>query len=194
MKTSYLLPCTCGERYQVDSSESGLVMKCRCGASLQVPTLRGLAQLEKVVLDEPAPRQQSWGGAQRGMAIGVVLVVVGLAAGIYCTARPLPRPQDVFEPMQLVRLGIFEDADARPSSPAEAMALWRLVEDQGLYAAPPKEVEKYQRARRVVVWWRAVAYTATGVGIVVLGAFFLVDRRGRSRRTRPQPIASVAQQ
>jgi hypothetical protein len=192
MKTTYLLPCTCGERHQVDASESGLVMKCRCGASLKVPTLRGLAQLEKVVVDEGLPGQQAWGGAQRGMAIGALLAVVGLAAGIYWTVRPLPQPQDIFEPAQLGKLGIGEDTGAMASTPAGAMALWRTIETQGLYAAAPKEVEKYQRARRVIVWWRAVAYVVTGVGLVVLGASFFAYRRRGSRRRRPQPAAALA--
>src|SRR5947209_2018237 len=77
MKTTYLLPCQCGEKLQVDASESGLIMKCGCGASLEVPTMRGLAQLERVTVEESAAPSRGWGGAQRSMAIGALIAILG---------------------------------------------------------------------------------------------------------------------
>jgi hypothetical protein len=189
MKTTYLLPCTCGERFQVDASESGLVMKCQCGASLKVPTLRGLEQLEKVLVDEPTASPSAWGGPQRGMAIGLVLALVGLSAGVYWTWKPLPRPEDVFEQNELARLGIGDELGELISSPAGTVALWRMIEQEGLIAAPAKVVERFHRERRVIVWWRAVAYAVGGIGLLVLGVSLLAHR---SRGARPRRLQTAA--
>jgi hypothetical protein len=181
MKTTYLLPCQCGERFQVDASESGLVMTCRCGARLEVPTMRGLAKLEKVVVEDAAPGS-TWGGSHRGMVIGALVLLLGLGASIWWTAKPIPKPADVLEDKELIPLGILPQEKRILATPAGSLFIWRLVEGQGLDAAPGKLVEKYQRARSIVTWWRFASYSIGAVGLAILGVSFFVHRRLRSRK------------
>jgi hypothetical protein len=57
MRKRFLLPCDCGKKLIVDATQAGEQLSCECGASLAVPTLRGLESLER--LDEPAEASAS---------------------------------------------------------------------------------------------------------------------------------------
>jgi hypothetical protein len=51
MSKRFLLPCACGKKLVVDATQAGEQLRCECGTSVLVPTLRGLKDLEPV--DEP---------------------------------------------------------------------------------------------------------------------------------------------
>ncbi len=195
MKTTYLLPCPCGEKTQIDASESGREVKCRCGASLAVPTLRGLARLEKVEVEGPPASAGAWGGVQRSMAVGALIAVVGIGMSIYWTVKPLPRPQDVFKPDDLAQLGIPRDykpdGDKVPLSPVQTIYLWGVIEAEGLMAPQPQKLEPYHRALDVVVWWRVVSYAVAALGLIVLGASLAVFWISRSQHA-PLPLGTAA--
>jgi hypothetical protein len=195
MKTTYLLPCSCGEKTQVDASESGRTVHCRCGASLVVPTLRGLARLEKVEVEEPTSVTRAWGGVQRGIAIGALITLVGLGMSIYWTFKPAPTPQDVFTPKELAERGI--PADYKPGtkhdlSPAETRHWWTVVASEGLMAPPAQKMEPYHRALDVAVWWRMLSYVVAGVGVIALGAALAVYWIGRSKQQAPRSAGAPA--
>jgi hypothetical protein len=42
----YFLPCECGAQTVVSPAQAGQTVHCRCGITLQVPTMRGLRELE----------------------------------------------------------------------------------------------------------------------------------------------------
>lgn len=82
MTTTYLLPCACGQKIPVDAGQSGLIVKCACGAELTVPTMRGLAALERAT---PAPSgkpagSREWGTAQGLIFLGLVLALASVVA------------------------------------------------------------------------------------------------------------------
>lgn len=87
----YFLACTCGQQAEVDSSQAGLTIKCPCGADLEVPTMRGLAQLP-VVEAQPAStaaETPAWGPGQGLMFLGIVIALCGLIAlGLVLPTRP----------------------------------------------------------------------------------------------------------
>ena len=47
MSAGYLLPCRCGKKSVVFTSQAGEQVACECGEKLDVPTLRGFSQLER---------------------------------------------------------------------------------------------------------------------------------------------------
>jgi hypothetical protein len=192
MKTTYLLPCQCGEKLQVDASESGLVMKCRCGASLEVPTMRGLSRLERVMVEAAPGPASSWGGAQRGMAVGALVVLLGLAFAIYWTVRPLPRAEDLFDDGELAKLGLDRNEEAITETKLGTVQLWRRIQSQGLTLADPKLVEKYRMERRVHVWWRLVGFIVAGLGLAVLGTSAAIYWGRSPRSPRRQPVAAAS--
>ena len=69
----YLLPCQCGQKLPVDASQAGLRVRCACGAEPQVPTLRGLAALERATATSSAATAPgSLGAATSGRLSGPV--------------------------------------------------------------------------------------------------------------------------
>ena len=84
----HLLTCGCGRKILVSRSQAGQELSCECGQRLQVPTLRGFAELP-VAGPETLPakpraasitaesERRAWGG-WRGtiMAISVAMLVI----------------------------------------------------------------------------------------------------------------------
>jgi hypothetical protein len=85
MTTKYLLPCGCGEELPIDIGQAGQNIVCKCGRTIEAPTLRGIRQLT------PAPVSDESKGARGGaawrpgqgvaFALGVLTTVVALAVG-----------------------------------------------------------------------------------------------------------------
>jgi hypothetical protein len=85
MKTLYLLPCTCGKKIEVDAGQAGLNVRCSCGAEVNVPTMRGIAQLER---SEPrtlpaAKPGAEWGRRQGLIFLGMVIMLAASLGGLY---------------------------------------------------------------------------------------------------------------
>jgi hypothetical protein len=78
----YLLPCECGQKLPVDASQAGLRIRCTCGAQPQVPTLRGLATLERVTAPTGGRRPSSWGPRQAVAFLGLSIFTVAAAAAV----------------------------------------------------------------------------------------------------------------
>jgi hypothetical protein len=82
MSAQYLLPCSCGQKVRVEPAQAGGQVACACGANLNVPTLRGLKQLEIAPPDEAAVRRSAgrqWGPVRGAMfSIGLLVVVISL--------------------------------------------------------------------------------------------------------------------
>jgi hypothetical protein len=173
MSTKYLLPCDCGAKLEVDATESGLTKACACGALLQVPTLRGLRQLEVVAADQ-APPPSTWGTLQRGITVGTVIAVLGLGFAIYAgvamgmTAR---------EFHQLKKMNI-EPPLPDNAPPASVLQYWMQVERHGLYAGAPEIVGEYHRLRGLKYWWMAAGMVVALIGLSIIG-FTLAFAPGR---------------
>jgi hypothetical protein len=85
----YLLPCTCGKQTEVDSTQSGLKVRCACGNELEVPTLRGLQELRVAGEETQAAPGNSWGPRQGLLFLAAVFLLVSVpAAGFMYWKRP----------------------------------------------------------------------------------------------------------
>ena len=73
MEGRYLLPCSCGQEIPVEPRQAGQEIRCDCGASLEVPTMLGMAALEKAP-SEPShtPPSAPWGIRQGIVLLGTV--------------------------------------------------------------------------------------------------------------------------
>jgi hypothetical protein len=87
MSAQYLLPCSCGQKVRVEPAQAGGQVACACGANLNVPTLRGLRQLEVAPTDDATIRRSTgrqWGPVRGAMfSIGLLVVVVSLLVLAY---------------------------------------------------------------------------------------------------------------
>jgi hypothetical protein len=80
MSAQYLLPCSCGQKVRVEPAQAGGQVACACGASLHVPTLRGLRQLEVAPPDKSTRNAgRQWGPVRGAMfSIGLLVTVISL--------------------------------------------------------------------------------------------------------------------
>lgn len=91
MSVKFLLPCTCGEKLRVGRAQAGLTVSCTCGRELDVPTQRGLEELEPAEPVAERTSQSSWGPAQALLALGLLIAVV---SGSWATFRYVVPPQE----------------------------------------------------------------------------------------------------
>lgn len=179
MTIEYLLPCTCGEKLAVDRSQAGLSVRCRCGAELAVPTLRGLAALERAPAEaEPSqewgPRQALWLAGGWVAALGVLAVVV-----LWLMAPRYPQSQ-IDEQLEIVRRA----ADIEAMTPKQALDLWNALAE-GLNRQTPPGIVAYGEAAVIYRSRMRMALVVAGAGLVLLGAAFLVPKPGPARSPRP---------
>ena len=171
-RTKYLLPCTCGRQVKVDASQAGLTVACRCGAQLEVPTLRGLKQLEQV---DDAPRHVSrggegWGPRQAMILGGLLLVGLSLAGGGYLYAT---LPAEPIEPEFAINRELLQK-QVESMNLSQTFALWTHMVKNGLdpkphaairnYKAQKKQYEAIMRSRR---HWAIADATVGAVGLLI---------------------------
>ena len=141
----YLLPCgQCSEKHAIDPNQAGQSITCRCGAILEVPSLRGIRGLERVEATTLRRTRRPW-SPLRGLVfgLGLMAVLVGLLiAGLggwwrmgLDTSEPLP------EDLATV------NADIDRKSPEQALTLWEEeIRGRGL---GPYRLPQYYAAREV---------------------------------------------
>ncbi len=170
MAIKYLLPCECGQRVTVDKSQSGLKTPCKCGASLNVPSLSGLAKLETIE-EAGEPQARKWGPKQGMIFVGSLITVVSLTAtGLwYHYARPI-HPYD--------RIGFYDlPADM---TPAQALKMFNEIKKKGLEEAPAPALQDYRRQRGAHTMLSIVGLVAGGIGIAIIVAAFVTPPGART--------------
>jgi len=193
VRTKYLLPCSCGEEVRVDARQAGQEIRCRCGAMLDVPAMRGLAQLTPAGPEpdrgQPAPtgqtppapqatraprgasvrrRSSAWGPRQKRIFLGAVIAVAGLVmAAIFYLFRPQLVATEKLQPIQMWHLwrDLSHGIDQRPE--------WEEV-----------YLESLAGFRR----WMVASFILAGVGVLVMASSLLIrGRRSPRGMRRPAP-------
>ncbi|MBX3415712.1 MAG: hypothetical protein KF708_23710 [Pirellulales bacterium] len=161
MKLAYLLPCTCGQKIEVDSTKAGLTVTCTCGKTLDVPTMRHLGDLERV---GSAPRAAtSWGPRQGYTLLGALVLLLGLG---WLGYQVVNMPGGIYVVPQEIR----EEVSQYP--PADLAQQYKILR-MGL---DPREPEVVKVSRAYEAWHRRWTYVAAGVsllgGLLTAGAWF----------------------
>jgi hypothetical protein len=175
----YLLPCDkCGEKTPIDVNQAGQQATCRCGQMLEIPSLRGIRELE--VLDDvgTSVSRSAWSVGRRVVfVIGLVVCVIGLAvlciAIINRTQIEVPeRPVANFEEIS---------AEMDAMTPAQAWDEWTQLRAEGLGHYYPPNYVRAQRAVSVLRTFMVVSASVAIAGLLMsVGAcFFPAARRGR---------------
>ncbi|MEX0819879.1 MAG: hypothetical protein WD070_09795 [Pirellulaceae bacterium] len=160
--SKYLLPCECGKAIAVDVSQAGQQITCECGKRLEVPTLRGVRELEPVPEPAASSRPAEW-DASRGMifAGSLVLLLVGLAVSFlgYQGLRTTPNITRETEKESF-------ETSIDEMSLEEAYETWEHVRDHGL--APRGQnvfvnIRNYREGRQRML--------ILGVALCVVGLF-----------------------
>lgn len=168
MPANYLLPCSCGEKIAVDSSQAGLNVLCSCGTKLAVPTMRGLSALERI---EAAPkgsaaqRPSAWGPRQGLIFLGAtILTFAALAAGFFWWATP--SAPSLYAGYQEYNREFIDQ-----KTPEELLEVWhecRTGIEQPAYEAG---LDTYDMIVRDRMQWETLAggVAVVGVALIVIG-------------------------
>jgi hypothetical protein len=183
MKTAYLLPCQCGEKLQVDSSQAGLSVHCRCGADVSIPTLRGLDKLERSAGQVATPARV-WGPRQAVIFLGGFLTALALpaVAGLRVTAPAFPQAQiDAL----IEQAGTTEGLDQLP--PEQLYSLWKQLKQGSVYNAELVTlISQYDVAATAHRQRVRYAVGALVLGASILGVGFLIPKSVAARRVTAQ--------
>jgi len=100
---TYLLPCSCGRDIRVEPRQAGETVRCECGETCAVPTMREVQGLRPAPVSSTTPvgTETIWGNPQRFLVAGLaVFLLAALAAIILYVQFPthfagLPSPEAV---------------------------------------------------------------------------------------------------
>ncbi len=156
MSTRYLLPCSCGLSTPVETAQAGENIHCACGATLDIPTLRGLRNLQPAPLDERS-QGPSWNPGKGILFLGVLVILAGLGILAYLKLS-VPRVD-----INRVRREAFT------MSPAESWQKWLFLQDlPGPYSQQAGDFIRSQpdRKRWQFAGWASVVL---GAGVIYCG-------------------------
>jgi len=162
----YLLPCKCGQRIPVEISQAGGTVACACGATLEIPALRGLRQLEPYQAAENAKRQRREWSQARGTTFVIALVI--LLAGLTISALAL------WNLLQVPFISVAEEqqhfADiVEDLSVSQLYEEWKLIRDEGIGR---RGANPYVQIRQFRNWSTRVL--AVGLTLAVVGLLGVV--------------------
>ena len=179
----YLLPCQCGRKTPVDSTKAGRTIECECGANLEVPTMGGLKNLQRVVDAKRGGSAATWGPRQRVLLVGILICVTGLGiAGFLWNGLPKPPPHeqriDELIPQHVENLSLMQ-----------TLQLWGYLE-RGLPEEMNPEDIRYRKAHQTYIRLTGVALFITAVGVLVVIISLLlmiISLFFPKKRRRPRP-------
>jgi hypothetical protein len=167
MSQLYLLPCSCGQKTAVSVAQAGGQVLCVCGKNLQVPTLRGLRELE-IAAVAPPEKKAGWSrvhGAVFASGLAVAAIGVVLLA------------MSALQYGQIVGFGYTKDRtdlvlktqelDIENMSPIQVLTEWRKEAEEGLGDQEEPPWSKFKRLAASNVTRIKVAAAAVIGGILV---------------------------
>ncbi len=172
MATKYLLPCLCGATQPIDVAQAGQIVRCQCGRSLDVPTMRDIRRLEQMEVADhrPAPTTD-WNRVQGSLfAIGLAVTVIALiiAAFLWINRMQLDTTKPVIDDTAQINAAIDD------SPPVMIWSAWQEVEHHGLGPyIPPDYVLARRESAALLRWMMVLLVIATGGAVTTIAAFFL---------------------
>jgi hypothetical protein len=175
----YLLPCpACGNKLSVVAGQAGQLVRCTCGAEVEVPTIRGLRELEQVS-EEPAGASR-WTARHSVAFFGLLILAGALAFSLYLHLRA-----PVFDPTG------YEN-EVQASSPEQSWEHWmgnlrhgaRMRVRQTEHDVITRRAVKDQYLER----WEWVGYGVAAVGLIIAlaGWFGMRPRIVQGSRSKVQ--------
>jgi len=186
--SQFLLPCACGAKIPVNRSQAGMALPCpQCGISVDVPTIRKLAQLAAVI---PAKKEtkssKSWNWLGAVAASSFIVGLIGLSYGGYLAYERFSYTAQLEQSganLALTEEEFMEQVrnSALKSVPSDTWDYWNIMIDEGLKDPNPPDVFKFKRYLASRVPSMIGSLILGGVGIVIFAfASYLMQRFRRS--------------
>ena len=157
----YLLPCpACNSQLPVETGQAGQTIRCSCGKSLEVPSIRGLRALEQVADERPATA--AW-TKRKGLAFlgGAMSSGALVAAAAVLALRPGVNDEGSFK-IQINEAAIRSEVAAL--SPVESIERFQMVDG----ALPTTFAEKKKEAPEHLLPCLDLLISFEGPGAVAL--------------------------
>ena len=121
----YLLPCpACNSRLPVETGQAGQTIRCSCGNSLEVPSIRGLRVLEQIA--DERPTAASWTKRKGLLFLGAAVSIGALVAAAAVVAfRPNVNDDGAFK-IQINEQAI--DSEVAALSPVESIERFQMAD------------------------------------------------------------------
>ncbi len=159
--SKYLLPCECGKNVLIDVSQAGQQIPCECGQLVEVPTLRGVRELERS--DEPVvdSRASTEWDTTRGMlfAGSLLLFVIGGAVSYFGYEGLAITPNATHEVEREAFTAVIDDMTV-----VDGYEMWKEMKEHGLGprgANPFVNVRAFRSGRQQAL--------TVGIAICVIG-------------------------
>jgi hypothetical protein len=146
----------------VERSQAGLPVTCTCGATLEVPTIRGFARLEVV----PTASDDSAWTTQHGLLL--IGVLVALVAGGAAAWRVVTMPADAYSGTAIDEFMKQKAEEIDQWTPGEVVEAWQQFR-AGPYVEDPADEKRYYARRAAYMRWNWVL-----AGVAAAGALFCV--------------------
>jgi len=114
----YLLTCACGENVVVENAQAGGRTTCRCGKTIEIPTLRNLRHLPPAPADA-ATRSPAWSVRKGVFSAAIICAVFAATVGGYFWWT-VPQPQE-FDPVDQAQ---YVDQQLAVMTPLDGWKLW----------------------------------------------------------------------
>lgn len=177
----YLLPCECGQKLVVSTTQAGERLQCTCGRQLEVPTLRALQALERRDDAGAKPELAPWGWRQGLAFLGAsIFVLASLALVVLQLTKPPSREQSLMAARP-------ESIDFKAISPAGAWYQWGRVQVGVQRPLTVGEVQAMLGASAVLgTWdqWRKISGILAGIGLAMVIVCFPLGRMAVNRASR----------
>ena len=175
----YLLPCQCGQKLPVDTSQAGLPVRCACGAELQVPTLRGLAALERATETSLGKPAGEWGPRQAAAFLGLSILAIALAVATALWLTFPKFPEFHFGPLD--RQAIEDQINSL--KPQDSFEYFEKLRQEFPPEGELQPIADYQQKATAHRRYLLGAAAAAALGVLVILGSFLAPRG------KPQPRA-----
>jgi len=189
MTTQYLLGCDCGKKVRVEAAQAGQMVRCKCGEPLEVPTIRGLARLERIESKSADEPRRGWKMRDGAAFLGVVFIVAAVVAAITLHVvryNQLSKARADLYPLESIRHAVEE------FPLGHTWEEWiRLRDGFQPVNYTPEMLREQEDAVRAFIRSRYDPWIYVCYGLVVLGiagtagAWFWMSPRPRSAALRP---------
>ena len=169
MAQQYLLPCDCGAKLVVEVAQSGEITTCECGASIEIPTLSKLRQLDRVEEQPSGPvrKRAGWGRSQAILfTVGLFVMTAALVAAGFCWYQR--REIDISENDQTMEEDHLKHLNRQ--SPTQLFDMWTRIREQGLKKVREQPLPEYvlnQQQYDTLTWAMQVAAAIAACGLIM---------------------------
>lgn len=181
MADKVLYPCECGRKIPVEPSQAGRTIRCECGKEIELPSLRGIRELEPAPVEKPSqsPRPE-WGLPDQLLLTGIILIGLGtLGCGFLWYSWPIVPPEWEWD-LDLIR------ERTQDLSLEQSMKLWENLGKEKWEREDIPYVLYYRATVESFNRWLIVLSVVIGLGVVLLISSLVAPSRSGRRRAEPE--------